>query len=292
MRHGGRSEVARLRRVLLKHPRDAFLDGGETAESWRDLSWVRAPDLEKAVEEHDAFRGLLESLGVRTELLPPHPDTGTDSIYCRDPSIVTDRGVILCRMGKEARAGEPEAHGAAHRNLGIPVLGEITGSGRLEGGDFVWLDRATAAVGRSYRTNDEGIRQLECLLGDEVELVPVPLPHWKGPSHVFHLMSAFSPLADDLALVRSPLLPVPFRELLLSRGTELVEVAEEELDSLGGNVLAVAPRVGVMLQGNPVTRSRLEAAGVRVHVYRGEEISVPGSGGPTCLTRPLLRRTE
>ena len=151
------------------------------------------------------------------------------------------------------------------------------------------MDSRTAAVGRGYRTNDEGIRQLADFLGPDVELVVVPLPHWKGPGDVFHLMSVLSPLDRDLALVFSPLLPVPFRELLLERGVSLVEVPWEELESMGCNVLAVAPRVCLMLEGNPLTRSRMEEAGVEVHTYRGEEISVPGSGGPTCLTRPLLR---
>jgi N-dimethylarginine dimethylaminohydrolase len=160
----------------------------------------------------------------------------------------------------------------------------------LEGGDFLWLDEATAVVGRGYRTNDEGIEQLEILLADTADdLVVVPLPHWKGPSDVFHLMSVISPIDHDLALVYSPLLPVPFREFLLHRGVSLVEVPDEEFESMGCNVLAVAPRVCLVVEGNPVTRRRLEDAGAQVHAYSGEEISLPGCGGPTCLTRPLLR---
>ena len=151
------------------------------------------------------------------------------------------------------------------------------------------LFATTLAVGRGYRTNDEGIRQLQALLGSDVEVVVVPLPHWQGPSDVFHLMSMISPLADDLALVYSPLLPVPFREDLLARGIELVEVPAEEFDSMGCNVLAVAPRVAVAMEGNPETRRRMEAAGVEAHLYSGAEISAKGCGGPTCLTRPLER---
>ena len=198
--------------------------------------------------------------------------------------------MILCRMGKAARSTEPQAQADTFRETGIPVLGEIIGDGRLEGGDVAWLDEDTVAVGRGYRTNQEGIRQLTELLGDGVEeVIEVPLPHWRGPSDVFHLMSILSPVDRDLALVYSPLLPVPFREYLLARGVSLVEVPEEEFESMGCNVLAVAPRVCVMLDGNPLTRERLEAAGAQVHTYRGEEISVPGGGGPTCLTRPILR---
>jgi N-dimethylarginine dimethylaminohydrolase len=273
----------------MKDPALAFGSPGAVEGEWRVLNYLRKPDPKKASTEHQAFRALLEGIGARVELLPRHAGTGMDSIYTRDAALMTDRGAILCKMGKSARNGEPPAQGEAYERLGIPVLGRITGGGRLEGGDFLWLDEGTAAVGRGYRTNDEGIRQLRVLLGKEVEVVVVPLPHWKGPTDVFHLMSVISPIDTDLALVYSPLLPVPFRELLLSRGMELVEVPEEEFEGMGCNVLALAPRVCLALEGNPVTKARLEAAGARVHTYRGEEISIPGAGGPTCLTRPLVR---
>ena len=289
MRFGGQTEVGPLRRVLVMDPENAFGGEDRMEDQWRPLGYLRKPDREGAVSEHRAFRGLLEELGVAVDFLPADSATGMDSIYTRDAALMTDRGAILCNMGKAARQGEPSAQGAAYQRLGIPVLGEITGEGRLEGGDFVWLDPDTVAVGRGYRTNDEGIRQLKAFLGADVEVVAVPLPHWRGPSDVFHLMSVLSPVGHDLALVYSPLLPVPFREFLLARGTTLVEVPGEEFESMGCNVLAAAPRVCVALEGNPVTRARLEAAGARVHTYRGEEISVPGSGGPTCLTRPIRR---
>jgi len=286
---GGQSEVAPLQRVLLKPPKAAFAAVDAIEIQWRQLGYLRKPELGRAMDEHRALRALLEKLGSKVDLLPPHPATTLDSIYARDASILTDRGIILCNMGKVARASEPQAQGEAFGEMGLPVLGEIQGAGRVEGGDFVWLDDATAVVGRGYRTNDEGIRQLTDLIGEGVEVVVVPLPHWKGPSDVLHLMSVLSPIDVNLALVYSPLLPVPFREFLLDREISLVDVSEEEFGSMGGNVLAVAPGVCVMLEGNPITRGRLEAAGAEVHTYEGEEISVPGSGGPTCLTRPLLR---
>jgi N-dimethylarginine dimethylaminohydrolase len=174
--------------------------------------------------------------------------------------------------------------------MGLPILGTILPPGRLEGGDVVWLDRRTIAVGRGYRTNDAGIGQLRTLLGDTVdEVVVVPLPHWRGSADVFHLMSIVSPIDRDLAVVYSPLMPVPFRELLLNRGMTLVEVPDEEFASMGANVLATAPRRALMLAGNPVTRDRLERAGAHVIEYKGDNISLKGGGGPTCLTRPLLR---
>ena len=287
---GGQSEVAPLRRVLVKHPQDAFHSDLAITGQWEHLGFLRRPDLGKAIDELDLFVGLLESLGSRVEFLPPHPETSLDSIYVRDASILTDRGVILCNMGKEARAGEPRAQGEAFEAMGVPVLGEISGRGRVEGGDFVWLEDGTAVVGRGYRTNDDGIKQLKGFLAATAkELIVVPLPHWRGPGDVFHLMSVLSPIDRDLALVYSPLLPVPFRELLLSRGIQLIDVPSAEFETMGCNVLTLAPRTCVMLEGNPVTHRRLEEAGATVRLYRGDEISVPGAGGPTCLTRPLLR---
>jgi N-dimethylarginine dimethylaminohydrolase len=193
-------------------------------------------------------------------------------------------------MGKPERRGEPAAQEVAFRQLGIPVLGAIAAPGTLEGGDVVWLDERTIAVGRGYRTNDAGIRQLRELLGDLIdEMIVVPLPHWRGPGDVFHLMSIVSPIDRDLSVVYSPLMPVPFRERLLERGMALVEVPDEEFASMGANILAVAPRRCLALRGNPVTRRRLEAAGAEVLEYDGANISSAGGGGPTCLTRPLRR---
>jgi N-dimethylarginine dimethylaminohydrolase len=233
---------------------------------------------------------MLRASGTRTDFLPAAPDTTMDSLYVRDASIVSDRGAILCRMGKPQRAGEPEAQAAALRAAGLEILGRIEPPGTLEGGDVAWLDERTLAVGRGYRTNDEGIRQLRTLLGDAVdELVVVPLPHWRGPGDVFHLMSIVSPVDRDLAVVYSPLMPVPFREQLLARGITLVDVPAAEFDTMGCNVLAIAPRRCVMVAGNPVTRERLERAGCEVMEYEGAEISLKGGGGPTCLTRPLRR---
>ena len=284
------SEAGRLTRVLVKHPGDAFVDEATIAAEWKALGFAGAPALPRAIDEYDAFLEILRSAGAQIDVLPRDPQTNLDSLYVRDASVVCARGVILCRMGKRLRAHEPAAQGDAFRTLGIPIAGEIAEPGCLEGGDVVWLDDRTIAVGRGYRTNDEGIRQFRALLGDSIdELIVVPLPHWRGPGDVLHLMSLISPLDRDLAVVYSPLLPVPFRERLLERGCTFVEVPDEEFDSMGTNVLALAPRQCVMLKGNPRTRAALERAGATVVEYKGDEISVKGAGGPTCLTRPLVR---
>jgi N-dimethylarginine dimethylaminohydrolase len=212
-----------------------------------------------------------------------------DAIFPFDPVITTDAGAILCRMGKVLRRAEVEQVEATLADLGVPIAGRIVEPGTLEGGDCLWLDERTLAVGRGYRTNDEGIRQVREILGESVEVVVAPLPHWRGPADVFHLMSILSPIDRDLALVYSPLLPVPFREVLLARGFDLVEVPEAEFESMGCNVLALGPRRCLMLDGNPLTRRRLEQAGAQVAVFTGDEICRKGSGGPTCLTRPILR---
>lgn len=285
------SEVDPLERVLLMHAREAFGSQAAIDRQWRALGYTAAPDYGRAIAEYDVFAEVIQGAGVTVEWLSAEEGLTLDSMYVRDASIVSDRGAILCGMGKEARAAEPAAQREAFRDLGIPILGEIRAGGRLEGGDVVWLDERSVAVGRGYRTNDAGIAQLRELLGDAVdELIVVPLPHWRGPGDVFHLMSIISPIDRDLALVYSPLLPIPFREHLLERGYDLIEVPEAELD-MGPNVLALGPRRCLMVEGHPETRRRLEAAGAEVLEYRGLEISRKGLGGPTCLTRPLARET-
>lgn len=285
------SETAPLGRVIIRHPREAYRDQSLIESQWEGLNYRSAPVYARAEKEFDQFVRLLASEGA--EVVQAGPDQGLtlDSIYVRDASIVCDRGAILCRMGKPARMAEPQVLGREYQRLGIPVLGQIQGEGRLEGGDFVWLGPRLAAVGEGYRTNPEGIDQLRALLGDCVdELIVVPLPHYRGPTDVFHLMSIISPLDEDLALVYSPLMPVRFRNELIRRGIELVEVAAAEFDDIAGNVLAIGPRKVVMVAGNPLTAERLGAAGVEVLEYTGFEISTKGDGGPTCLTRPLERR--
>ena len=193
-------------------------------------------------------------------------------------------------MGKEKRRTEPHAAGEFLHELGIPILGSITGEGRLEGGDVVWIDEYTLAVGLGDRTDEEGIRQLKDLTRDFVdEFMVVPLPRWKGPGDVLHLMSLISPIGHDLAVVYSRLLPAPFREWLLRRGIQLLEVPDSEFETMACNILAVSPRRCLMISGNPSTKRMLEDKGIEVFEYEGEEISRKGAGGPTCLTRPLLR---
>jgi len=285
------SEVGRLVRVLVKDPRDAFVDQQTIDRQWEALRFTEPPDLERAAAQHERFVELLQGAGAEVSLLPHDDETTLDSIYVRDASIVCERGVILCSMGKPQRAGEPAAQGRAFRDAGVPatVCASIEPPGRAEGGDVIWLDARTFLVGRGYRTNAEGIRQLRTILGPGVSVIDVPLPHWRGEHDVMHLMSLISPVDHDLAVVYSRLLPVPFREWLIERGIHLIDVPDAEFDTMATNVLALAPRRCLALAGNPRTRAALERAGVDVIEYEGTEISMKGAGGPTCLTRPLER---
>jgi N-dimethylarginine dimethylaminohydrolase len=284
------SEIGKLKTVLVKRPSEAFVNDAHIDAHWRVLNFLERPDLSKAIEEYTVFERLLSLQGAELLYLPPDDAVTMDSIYCRDASIATDFGMILCNMGKPARQPEPDAEQRAFQAYGIPILGAIHSPGTLEGGDVAWIDQHTLAVGHTYRTNEEGIQQLKRLLEPHgITLWVAPMPHYKGPSDVFHLMSVFSPVDTNMAVVYSPLMPISFRNKLLARNFTLIEVPDTEWDSMGCNVLAIAPRVCLIVAGNPITKQRLEEAGCVVYEYEGSEISVKGGGGPTCLTRPLLR---
>ena len=284
------SDIGEIRYLFIKNVQQAFISDAHIEQHWRDLNFLAKPDLAIALAEYTSFEQALKERGAKIFYFPEDDTVNMDSIYCRDASIATNKGMIICNMGKAARANEPAAQKKVFEANGIAVLGTITAPGTVEGGDVAWLDENTLAVGHTYRTNEEGIRQLTALLNPlGVEVISVPLPHYKGESDVFHLMSILSPVDKDLAVVYSPLMPIVFRDLLLQRGYRLVEVPDEEFELMGCNVLALSPRECLMVDGNPKTKKALEEAGCRVTVYKGEEISVKGGGGPTCLTRPIHR---
>jgi len=284
------SDYGELKSLLLKHPRDAFRSETRLAQDWRSLNYLSKPSFNQAVEEYEAFLDIFKRFNIDIQFLDPSDDTGLDSIYVRDASISSNEGMLICHMGKEARRSEPDQQLQHYLSHTESILGTVTGSATIEGGDVTWLTENILAVARGYRTNDEGISQLKkMLINTADEVVIMPAPHYKGPDDVFHLMSVLSPVDKDLAVVYSPLMSVPFREYLLRLGYTLVEVPDNEFDTLGSNVLAIAPRVCVMIKGNPITKSRLEQAGAEVIEFDGDEICLKGSGGPTCLTRPLTR---
>ena len=303
------NEFGPLQELALRHPREAFVSQDKIDREWQAHGYHSKPDFDAALAEFDDLCQALEAAGARPTFLPSDAALTIDSIYVRDALLRAPGGLIACAMGKPERENEPGLNGQAltkdaltkeaqtkevqtkeaQTKEPLPLLGTISGDGRLEGGDLVWLDEKTCAVGLTYRSNQAGVDQLQSLLGPEVIIQTADLPHYKGPGDVFHLMSILSPLDQDLALVYSPLMPIGFRRWLQDRGLSFVEVSDEEFEAMACNVLALAPRRCLMLEGCPETRRRLEAAGCAVMTYKGEEISRKGEGGPTCLTRPLTR---
>ncbi len=276
--------TAPLREALVKRPGPAF------GHAFDDPAhgYLHPVDLTVARREHDAYVEVLARLGVTVHELGAESDS-PDLVYQFDPLLVTDRGAIALRPGKPNRLGEVAIVEAWMDERLIPTFGRIEAPGTVEGGDTLWLRRDLLCIGRTLRTNGEGAGQLARFVGGDVRVFDVP--YWKGPAELIHLLSVISPVADDLAVVYLPLLPVGLWELLGDLGIRMIAVPDEEFPTLGCNVLAVRPGVLVMAEGNPRARAALEAAGCEVHTYPAAEIGINGSGGPTCLTRPLLRET-
>ena len=281
-RYGAQSMTADLREVLVKRPGRAF------GRAYDDPAhgYLHAVDLDAAQREHDAFTTLLASLGPTVHVLDEEIED-PDLVYTFDPLLVTDRGAIPLRPGKPNREDEPAVLERWASAAGIPTLGRIEAPGTLEGGDTFWLLPDLLCIGRTLRTNASGADQLKRMVGGDVRVFD--LPYWKGSDELIHLLSVISPVADDLAVVYLPLLPVGLWELLGDLEIRLISVPEEEFPTLGCNVLAIRPGVVILAEGNPSTAKALAAEGCEVHTYPATEIGINGSGGPTCMTRPILR---
>ena len=279
--YGSASMWGELRRVLVRRPLP------QDAAAWEAYGWRAAPDAAAAQREHEELCTLLEDAGADV-LVSEHDPGNPDAIYTYDPTLVGRDGAVLLLPGKQGRRREPQATVAALEHAGVPVAARIEQPATVEGGDTVWLDDETLLVGIGYRTNPAAVDALRVAFPG-VEVVSFDLPHWNGSAEVMHLMSLISPLDRDLALVYPRIAPTRLMWLLAERGIEVVAVPDDEFESMGPNVLALGPRRALALEGNDETRRRMERAGVDVVTYRGDEISRKGDGGPTCLTRPLLR---
>jgi dimethylargininase len=284
-RYGSQSMIAPLRTVLVKRPEEAF--AVEDPAAWH---YTARPDLALARQEHDALASMLRQAGAEVIYHDEAQPDRADAIFAFDPALVTDRGAIILSMGKQQRRGEEAAMARRFESLGIPILYTLHGDARAEGGDLLWLDHNTLAVGQGFRTNAEGLRQLgEALAEIGGSVLPVELPYYTGPEACLHLLSIISIVDHNLAVLYPPLIAVPFWQELQQRNFRLIEVPEDEFETMGTNVLALAPGKCLMLKGNPRTQKMLEEAGCEVVTYKGNEISLKAEGGPTCLTRPVWR---
>ena len=284
---GGHSMWAPLRRVLVCDPVAAGWRGGT---EWRELGFLRAPDADQAERQHGVLCERLQGAGAELVRLPRVEGLSLDAVYVHDASFITDHGAIVLRMGKAGRSGEPEAHRRFYESSGVPVLGVIEPPGVAEAGDMVWLDGVTLLIGRGYRTNGAGIEQMRGVLARHgIEVLAAPLPHGTGPSSCLHLMSLMSVLDERTVLVDSAWLAVETHEELRRRGFGFIEIDPGERETLACNVLALGAGRVLAFAENKNTNERLRQAGFEVVGIGGSEIGINGGGGPTCLTRPLLR---
>ena len=274
--------VSKLEHVLVRTPTTV---GNFVA----DAQW-REPDRDALVREHIEFVDLLSSLGCTVHTAQAVEGL-VDAVYMHDPMIMTPHGAILLQMGKRVRQPEPAQIRKDLEHIGVPILGELTGSAIADGGDKVWLDAKTLLIGHGYRTNGEGIAQIRKMLAPYgVEVHAFDLPHFQGPNAVLHLMSVLSPISHDRAVVYEPLAPIRLLEFLKSRKISWLTVNDTEVHTQGANILTVEPNVVVLAAGNPEIEGKLRKSGVTVHIFNGANVAVKGDGGPTCLTAPLLRR--
>jgi N-dimethylarginine dimethylaminohydrolase len=282
--------VGQLHRVLVCSPYTAGWDQSGPVSRWRDLGFHHQPDFASAQKQHEALCQQLESAGAEVVQLPPASDLSLDAVYAHDASLATDFGVILMCPGKPSRRHEARHHREFYQGLGIPVFGEIQSPGTTEAGDIVWLDKETLLVGHGYRSNAQGIAHLRALFAPEgVEVISAPLPYGPGPSACLHLMSLISLLDEETAVVDLSWLAVETVELLRARGYRFIEIDPAERDTLACNVLSLGRKRLLALEENKKTNEKLRAAGFDVRTFPGSELCINGSGGPTCLTRPLLR---
>ena len=279
-----------LERVLVCSPRTAGWNQPERVAQWQELGFQHAPDFARAQSQHEALCRELQTAGAEIVEMPPAPDLSLDAVYAHDASLPTDYGLVVMRPGKSNRLAEGPHHGSFCETLDIPALGRITPPGTTEAGDIVWLDPNTLLIGHGYRTNALGIQQMRDLLAPKgVQVLSAPLPYGPGPSACLHLMSLISLLDEHTALVDLPWLTVETVELLKSRGFKFIEIDPSERDTLACNVLALGNNRLLALEENRNTNGRLRRAGFDARTFPGSELCINGSGGPTCLTRPLLR---
>ncbi|MFY9681193.1 MAG: arginine deiminase family protein [Candidatus Sulfotelmatobacter sp.] len=289
-RFNGHSMTSALERVLVCSPRTAGWNQPDRAARWQELGFHHAPDFAAAQSQHEALCRELEIAGAEVVEMPPAPDLSLDAVYAHDVSLPTDYGLVVLRPGKSNRLAEGPHHDSFFETLDVPTLGQIAPPGTAEAGDMVWLESKTLLIGHGYRTNAAGIQQIRGLLEPKgVQVFSAPLPYGSGPSACLHLMSLISLLDETTALVDLPWLAVETVEMLKSRGFQFIDIDPSERDALACNVLALGNNRLLAIEENRKTNARLRQGGFDVRTFPGSELCINGSGGPTCLTRPLLR---
>jgi len=291
IKYGLNSNVSTLKTVLLKNPQAAFKSQKTIDLQWQDLNFIDKPDFKKSVMQYENFIDILNDNNVEILYIPEDEITSLDSIYTHDPIFMTPNGAVIGNMGKTQRKPETIMMKNYLNEIGVPIFGEIINDATLEGGDVIWIDEKTVAAGLTYRTNNKGIDQLRKILSTiSIEVISVDLPHWNGPVDVLHLMSLISPLNENLFLIYKKLLPISLLKLLKKLDIKTISIADEDYDSLGCNVLPLSTTKCLITSGNDKTFKIIEENGIEVIEFQASEICYKGSGGPTCLTRPIYRK--
>lgn len=289
--YGCQTMTEPLLRVLMRRPGSSLLNACR-----HDWHYSDGFDADLAITQHKQFVAAVQDSGAEVLWIDDNDDGLADAMFTHDPSLVTNDGAIILRMGKDQRAREPALHRAFYEAQQIPILGSIEPPGQIEGGDCIWIDASTLAVGRGVRTNEAGIHQLRAILKPfGVAVIGFDLPLWQGFNACLHLMSIMSPLAEKLALVYAPLFPVALWQLLDDHGYRLIQAPAEEFQVSNGlnlNVLPTSPGNVIMVDGFPETRRLMESASCRVRTFGGDALCIACEGGPTCLTRPILRSSS
>lgn len=290
MSYGCQSMTNRIKKIVIKHPKDVFISEEHLEKNWEKYGFLEKPNYNCVLEEFDVFKDIIHEHVEKVLYLEKSNNVGLDSIYTHDSLKVTKKGAIYFNTGKKLRQNEGfEMEKLLHLN-GVPTLGRIEKPGLMEGGDVVWLNDDTVLIGRGYRTNDEGIRQFKEITKEIIKnIIIIPMPHGEGEDSCLHLMSIISLINPKLAVVYSKFMPVFLRELLLEQGIKLLEVDDDEYDYLGSNVLALDNKKCLMISGNPKMKALLIESGCEVYTYFGHNLSYFGTGGPTCLTCPIYR---
>lgn len=284
--YGGQTMVGELKKIMIRKPDESF--GNADPIKWH---YTAKPHLANALQEHKQIEDILRKEGVEIIYHDAKLEDKADSIFVHDPAIMTDAGAIILRMGKPLRRGEEKAIRDKFKDLDIPILWELQGDATAEGGDILWIDKNTLVIGRGFRTNQKGIDQIRSALKPHgVSVLQFDLPYDQGKEACLHLQSLISLIDHKTAIIYRKLAPVSFVELLEKKGFKLIDLPEDEYVSMGTNVLAIKPNICLALGGNPKTKLALENAGCKVYTYKGTELSYKAEGGPTCLTRPVLRQ--